>query len=238
METKMKVIGVISSAREDSNSAAMVRSALHGAASWGLKTEEIYLPSCDLKSCTGCLTCLTAGKCRQSDGFNELRNRLYQADGIIWGSPTYAGAPNAIMKNFIDRLGMYEMSTSSLGGKYMAGISSASAAGAANKVARALSGFGVGGTFQRSYRVGALGAGFRGGRQAQKDVKLLAKAEKLGIKLARAIKDQKSYAFQGLWRRMINSWMMKPVFGKYIRDNKDGATKALYENLHKRGLIN
>lgn len=237
MKSQSLVIGIISSAREGSNSAVLVREALKGAAEKGMDTREIYLPEYDLDYCTGCLSCMKSGKCRLSDGFNELREQLYEADGIIWGSPTYAGAPNAIMKNFIDRLGMYEMSTSSLGGKYMAGIASASSDGAAKKVAKSLSRFGVGGTFMRSYSVGCLGVGFRGGRRAEKDETLLARARRLGAKVADDIKTAKRYPLQGLSKRILNALLMKPTFGTYIKNNKDGETKVLYESLHQRNLL-
>jgi multimeric flavodoxin WrbA len=237
VKSKSLVIGIISSAHEDSNSAAMVRAALKGAEKAGMETKEIYLPAQDLKYCTGCLTCMKTGKCRMADGFNELRDMLYEADGIIWGSPTYAEAPNAIMKNFIDRLGMYEVSTSSLGGKYMAGIASASSASAAKRVAKTLSRFGIRGTFLRSYCVGYLGAGFKGGRQANRDEALLAKAAKLGANVALAIRTKRRYPAQGLPARILNALLMKPVFSSYIKTNKDGEASALYESLHRRDLL-
>ena len=156
MKSKPTVVGVISSARQCSNSAAMVREALKGAAEAGAVTKEVYLPEYELKYCTGCLSCMKSGKCRLQDGFNEPRDQLYEADGIIWGTPTYAGAMNAILKNPIDRLGMFEVSTSSLGGKH-GGHRRSQLARAAKKVAKSLSRFGIGGTFMRSYSVGYLG---------------------------------------------------------------------------------
>jgi multimeric flavodoxin WrbA len=237
MKNQKLVIGIISSAHEGSNSAVLVREALKGAAAKGVTVKEIYLPEHHLDYCTGCLSCMKTGKCRIEDGFNELRDMLYEADGIIWGSPTYAGAPNAIMKNLIDRLGLYEVSTSSLGGKYMAGIASASSAGAARKVARSLSRFGLGGTFMRSYCVGFLGAGFKGGRLAEKDEALCAIAGKLGASVAEAVNMRKSYPVQGLLKRLLNSVLMKPVFSSYIKNNRDGETRALYESLRRRSLL-
>ena len=85
MKSKPTVVGVISSARQCSNSAAMVREALKGAAEAGAVTKEVYLPEYELKYCTGCLSCMKRGKCRLQDGFNEPRDQLYEADGIIWG---------------------------------------------------------------------------------------------------------------------------------------------------------
>lgn len=237
MEKSCKVIGIISSGRAGSNTAVMVREALNGAEEKGASITEVFLPNYKMEFCTGCLTCMKEGKCRLADDFNELRDSLYEADGIIWGAPTYAAAPNAIMKNLIDRLGMYEMSTSSLGGKYMVGISAASSAGAAKKVARGLSRFGNNGTFMRSFTSGYLGEGFSGGRKAAQDVKVLNKARRLGNKIANDIKKGKKYLFQNILGRCISTLIMKPVFGQYIRKNKDGDAKVLYRSLQQRNLI-
>lgn len=237
MEKGFIVVGVISSAREGSNSAAMVREALKGAAELGAKTEEIYLPGLKIEFCRGCLTCMRRGRCFMDDDFQTVRERLYKAGGIIWGSPTYAGAPNAIMKNVIDRLGMYEVSTSSLGGKYMAGISSANSGGTAKKVAKGLSRFGSGGTFLRSYSSGFLGEGFSGGRKAAEDEKTLLRARRLGEKLAQDIKTGRKYALQSIFARVISSLIMRPAFRRYISSNREGDAKMLYTSLNERGLI-
>ncbi len=237
MEEKSLVIGIISSAHEGSNSAALVREALEGAAQHGVNVMEVYLPEYRLDFCTGCLSCMKAGQCRLADRFNELREQLYLADGIIWGTPTYAAAPNAIMKNLIDRLGIFEVATSSLGGKYMAGIASANSAGAAKKIAKGLARFGIGGTFMRSYASAYLGAGCRGGRRAENDEKLLAQARRLGAKVAADIQTKKAYPLQGLFKRILNALLMKPAFSKYIMSNKDDETKMLYESLHRRQLL-
>jgi multimeric flavodoxin WrbA len=237
MEKDIVVVGVISSAREGSNSAVMVREALKGAAALGAKAEEIYLPGLKIEFCRGCLTCMQRGRCFMDDDFQAVRERLYNADGIIWGSPAYAGAPNAIMKNVIDRLGMYEVSTSSLGGKYMAGISAANSAGAAKKVAKGLSRFGSGGTFLRSYSSGFLGESFSGGRKAVEDEKTLLRARRLGEKLTQDIRTGRRYALQSIFSRAISSLIMRPAFRRYIISNRDGDAKVLYNSLSERGLI-
>jgi hypothetical protein len=119
----------------------------------------------------------------------------------------------------------------------MAGISSASSAGAAKKVAKDLSRFGIGGTFMRSYCVGFLGAAFKGGKKAENDEALMAKARELGKKVASGIKTSKRYLLQGLPKRILNCLMMRPLFGAYIKNNKDGEAKILFENLKKRNLL-
>lgn len=235
MKKDVKVVGIISSAREGSFSAGLVREALVGAKEAGAQIEVIELPKKKMEFCTGCLKCLKAGRCWKDDDFEAVKKQLVEADGIIWGAPVYAGAPNAIMKNLIDRLGILEMTTSSLGGKYMAGIAAAKSAGTAKKTAKKLSRFGIGGTFARSYCSGYLGEGFSKGRSL--DGKALKNAAKVGAKLTKDIINARSYAMQGLPMRLISSIMMKPAFAKYIVGNREGETKALYENLHRRGLL-
>lgn len=237
MERNFIVVGVISSPRTGGNTAVMVREALKGAEEEGAVVKEVFLPGIKMEFCQGCLTCMKTGKCRLDDGFNELRDTLNRADGIIWGSPTYAANVNAIMKNLIDRLGMFEVSTSSLGGKYMAGISAANSAGAAKKIASSLARFGSGGTFLRSYNSGRLGAGFSGGRKAEGDKAVLDKAGKLGRKVARDIKNGEKYIFQSIPGRILSGLFMRPAFSKYIRENKEGDAKVLYESLKARNLI-
>lgn len=235
MERAYKVVGVISSAREGSFSAAMVMAALEGAKAAGAVTELIELPKKSIEFCTGCLKCMKAGKCWKDDDFAGVKSKLTQADAIVWGSPVYAGAPNAIMKNLIDRLGMLEVTTSSLGGKYMAGIAAAKSAGVAKRVAKGLSRFGIGGTFARSYSSAYLGEGFSRGRTF--DETAAKNAKRLGENLVRDIRAGRRYALQGLMKRILSGLVMKRAFSKYIMNNKDGDAKALYESLKSRGLL-
>lgn len=235
MVKAINVTGVISSARKGSFSAALVRAALEGAENAGAEVTAIELPGRNIGFCEGCLQCLKAGRCFKTDDFEEVKKQMIRADGIIWGSPVYAAAPNAIMKNLIDRFGMLEVFTSSLGGKYMAGIAAANSSGTARKVARSLSRFGMGGTFSRSFASGYLGEGTRGGRKINDAV--LQKAHALGRQLVGDIKAGRRYVLQGLPARIINSLLMKPVFAKYILGNREGDAKTLFESLKARGLM-
>lgn len=237
MKTDLKVVGVISSPRNNGNTAALVREALKGVSQEGAQVTEVFLFDYRMEFCRGCLSCMQTGRCHLADDFTTIRDLLYGADGIIWGSPTYGGAPNAMMKCLIDRLGMFEVSTSSLGGKYMAGISAANSAMAAVKVAKKLAQFGNGGTFMRSYTSGWLGRGFSGGKNALEDKEGLGKAKELGMNVIRDIRSSRRYIFQNLPGRLLSSLVMKPAFRKYITKNKDGDAKFLYSNLRQRGLL-
>lgn len=230
----MKIVGIISSSHYSGNSATLVREALKGAEEEGASVKEIYLPQFKIGFCTGCMKCLE-GKCPLTDDFEALKDLLYDADGIIWSSPTFAAAPNAIMKNFIDRLGMFERFTSLLGGKYVAGISTAASMGA-RQVAKNLAGIASNGVFQRAYVSGILGVRIGAGSVAANPV-ALKKARCLGRKIAQDIKNGKKYRLQNLFGRLINGVFLKSGFSKVILKNKEGKMKAIYHSLSLRGLI-
>jgi len=79
---------------------------------------------------------MSTGKCNIHDDVEELKQKLYQSDGIVLASPSYGIMPTAIMKNFIvDRIGMFTAYTSGFGGKYFAGVSACDGIGA-KKVAK------------------------------------------------------------------------------------------------------
>lgn len=236
MIREFKVTGVISG-RYDGNTAALVREALKGAEEEGAVVKEIFLPEYNLKFCTGCLKCMSAGKCPLADGFSEIRDILCESDGIIWGSPTYCGAPNAMMKNLFDRLGMYCMLTSLLGGKYMAGISTAGSAATARKVAGDLVKLTSNGVFQRGFVSGILGEGYKNNSHAKEDEKALSRARSLGNRISNDIKTVNHYPMQNLFSRILNNFILKSVFTKYIIAEKDSSTKAVFSYLDQRGYI-
>lgn len=88
----------------------------------------------NLKYCVGCCKCYKNGKCIFNDDIENLSGAIETADGIIIGSPTYAGNVSGQMKVIIDRghfvieqllLGKYAISVSTYenyGGKDTAKI--------------------------------------------------------------------------------------------------------------------
>lgn len=231
----MKIVGVISSARSKGNTVALVREALKGAEESGAEVKEIYLPDYRLEYCTGCQLCMSSGKCCFNDDFEKVKNLLNEADGIILGSPTYAGSINAIMKNFIDRLGLFERMTSSLlGGKYTVGISVCSGMGA-RKVAKELASAASNSLFRRGYNSGYLGVS-AGIRDIREDPEAMGKAHKLGAKLAGDIKSGRKYPLQNPVGRLVNA-IMRGNMRRVISANSEGRLKAVYASLSSRNLI-
>ncbi len=231
----MKIIGIISSPRHNGNTAVLVREALQGAAGKNAEVEEICLPDFRIEYCKGCFTCMSQGKCPLRDDFGMLREKLLAADGIIISSPSYGLAPTACMKAFLDRIGMYNAYTSSLGGKYVASISTAGAMGA-GKVARQLAGLVAGGVFRRGYVSGMLAINV-GHDATCSDPALLRRAWLLGQKLAEDARGGRRYPLQGLSRRMLNKLVLKHVFTHNILQHRNGIMKAVYTDLKSRGLI-
>ena len=241
MKKEIKVIGVISSARVNGNTATLVREALKGAEAEGAKVTEIFLSKYKLASCTGCLNCTIQGKCPLPDDFEEIRKLIYEADGIILGSPTYAMEYNSIMKCFFERLGPYTLYASLLGGKYGAGISTAYDGNTAKKVAKDLTGIFKFGIFQRSYVSGFLGINtiIREGVEERVDENSdnLKKANILGRKITRDIRSNNKYPFQNLIMRLLISLKLKPIFRRKTLRNKEGKERATYNSLLQRNLI-
>lgn len=231
------VLGIISSPRYNGNTATLVREALRGAESESACVREVFLPKYNINFCTGCFKCLIDGDCGFTDDFKEIKELLYEADGIILGSPTYCGTYNAIMKSLFERLGMFEVMTSSLGGKYFAGISAAGSATAARKTGREMVSFVGSGVFKRGYISDVLGAGFLKGKAASEDSIAMMKARNLGKKISRDIINENRYPGQKPFTRFVSNLIVKPQFIKYISREKEHDTKAVYSNLVHRGLL-
>lgn len=231
-----RVVGVISSPMRNGNTAILVREALRGAVEQGAEVEEIFLAERNLQFCRGCLQCMRTGRCHLADDLEEIRQKLYAADGIVLGSPTYGAEPNATMRNLFDRLGMHAYSTSPFGGKYIAGISTASSFGA-DAVAKKLTGL-VGGTtlFARGYVSGTLGV-LRRNARVEDLPEALTKARRLGAKVADDVRCQRPYPLQNLPARLVNALFVRRGFEQAIKANRGGAMRAVYENLVQRRLI-
>lgn len=233
-ERKIKIVAVVSSPSSNGSTAFLVREALQAARQAGAEVEEIDLSRRELSYCRGCFRCMREGRCPIPDDLEVIRDKLYSCDGLILGSPTYGMAPNAMMKNLLDRLGMYTVYTSALSGKYMAGISTAGAVGS-KKVAKGLASAGHG-FFGRSYVTGCLG-GKVGWGHARDDPVLVRKARRLGARMAEDIRKERRYPLQGLGGRVVQALFLRRMIARNILDNRGGSMAAVYADLRARGLL-
>jgi multimeric flavodoxin WrbA len=101
----MKIIGINASPRGNaSNTLQLLKSVLNGAESEGAETELIDLYKLHIEYCNGCGTCYATGECPLIDDFEELYEKIMNADGIVLGAPNYINSVPAPMKALFDRL--------------------------------------------------------------------------------------------------------------------------------------
>lgn len=105
----MKVVAFNGSARKDGNTAILINSVFSELGSEGIETELIQLAGKKIRGCVACYKCVE-NKDREcavkDDVVNECIQKMFEADGIILGSPTYFGDLTPEMKALIDRAGV------------------------------------------------------------------------------------------------------------------------------------
>jgi multimeric flavodoxin WrbA len=105
----MNVVAVNGSAREDGNTALLLRHVLAELSKEGIRTELVQLSGKKIRGCTACYKCFEKKdrRCAVSgDAANDCIEKMDAADGILLGSPTYFTDVTSEMKALIDRAGM------------------------------------------------------------------------------------------------------------------------------------
>lgn len=102
----MKVLGLAGSPRAWSSlTLKLVEAGVRGAAEAGANVDVIEVAHLNVRRCLGCGECFRAGKCPLDDDLQYLLERVRAADGIILGSPAYAGGVTASVEAIMERLG-------------------------------------------------------------------------------------------------------------------------------------
>jgi multimeric flavodoxin WrbA len=108
----MKVVAVSGSARKGGNTAQLIEAVFVPLREAGVECELVELAGKDVRGCTACQKCGET-KDRQCHGrkdfVNEILPKLWEADGIILGSPTYFADLSPELKALIDRTGYVSM---------------------------------------------------------------------------------------------------------------------------------
>jgi len=142
----VKVLGVSGSPRKGKNTERLLRAALDAAAEIGAETELVSLASLSILPCDGCNACIRERRCPldDEDDMGALKERLVEADGIIFAAPSYFGAVPGIMKNMMDRSRPLKMDGQRLAGKVVSALSlSGLSHGGAEQVAESIVRFGL-----------------------------------------------------------------------------------------------
>ena len=99
----VKVIGISTSPRLNSNSDLLLREALAGAESAGAETEYIRLADFKIAPCTECNRCYKTGSCAVKDDYQILSAKILGADRLIFATPIFFMTVCAQAKTLIDR---------------------------------------------------------------------------------------------------------------------------------------
>ena len=100
----MRIISLLSSPHGlKGNTAGLLELVMEGARSAGAETETIVLPGNTVCPCKACDVCHIKGVCPQKDDFESIKAKIYEADGLVLGSPNYIVHVSAQLKAFIDR---------------------------------------------------------------------------------------------------------------------------------------
>jgi multimeric flavodoxin WrbA len=104
----MKAIAFNGSPRKGGNTEILLKKVLEPIAAAGIETELIQVGGTDIRGCRACYACVKNqnGRCsNDSDPLNEWLQKMYDAQAIVFGSPTYFADVSTEMKALIDRAG-------------------------------------------------------------------------------------------------------------------------------------
>lgn len=104
-EIMMRIVGIVcSSPRKNGNTEILVIEALEAAREAGSETELILVSDKKIAPCDGCNASLKSGVCRIEDDMKTIYRSFGEADGIIFGTPSYFHNVSAQAKAVIDRI--------------------------------------------------------------------------------------------------------------------------------------
>jgi multimeric flavodoxin WrbA len=105
----MKILAINGSPRINGNTDILLNEVLKPLTDNNIETEIFHLGGKEIKGCCGCFNCIKIKnqKCSQkNDILNLLLDKMYQADAIIIGTPTYFGDVTTEVKSLIDVTGL------------------------------------------------------------------------------------------------------------------------------------
>ena len=99
----MIVLGISMSPRLNGNSDLLLRRALGGAESAGAQVEYVRLCGLKIGPCIECNACYTTGICQVKDDYQQLLQKMIEADRLIFATPVFFASVCAQAKMLIDR---------------------------------------------------------------------------------------------------------------------------------------
>jgi multimeric flavodoxin WrbA len=200
----MKIVSVIGSPNGlHGNTGLLLNQLLEQAQRAGADIETYSLADYFVQSCRGCFSCSKTGTCPIKDDFEQIKNALISAEGIIFACPNYMFHISSQMKAFIDRSFSFLYHCRMLAGKYAVVVASSG---------------GMYAEIVESYlldilaKMGCWNVGSIGIAQAQlsdkiEKQKVLQEAADLGRRLVSAIKEQPAFSNQEITQREIHDML-------------------------------
>jgi FMN reductase len=103
-DESVRVVGICGSLRPNGWTLAALRIALAGAEERGVTAELLDLRDYDLPFCTGA----DVEAIQRDAGVQRLRQKVFEASGIILATPNYHGSLSGVLKNALDLMSMRE----------------------------------------------------------------------------------------------------------------------------------
>lgn len=105
----MKILAISGGSLNGSND-SMAKEALMGAKEQGAEIEFVRLLDLNLKPCTGCIACVGSlmqggnGNCVIRDDFEWIKNKIWDADAVVFAMPIFEKGTPAVFRLLQDRL--------------------------------------------------------------------------------------------------------------------------------------
>ncbi len=183
----MKLLAIVGSPREGSNTSYLVDETLAEARKEGVSTEKIVLTDFRVNPCLAHDDCATFTVCKIEDDIPKIQEKFLTADGVLLASPVYFGNVTAQMKAFIDRCRFLRQKEKKLQARCIGLVAVAANTGTETTIEAMKRLFG------RLSNVGpdemlVLMGKARNAGEAKKDAALVAEARRLGKEMAQRMK--------------------------------------------------
>lgn len=113
----MRVVAFNASPKKNGNTSRLLRVVLHELEKEGIEGETVHIGATRIRGCIACQKCFERRdrRCIQTDDpVNEWMEHMWNADGILLGSPTYFANVTTEMKALIDRSGFVALANGGL----------------------------------------------------------------------------------------------------------------------------
>lgn len=99
----MKIVVLKGSPNRKGSSNMLAENFTKGALEAGHSVEEIDAAQADISPCIGCVHCGYEGECSLSDDMDEIREKILDADMMVFVTPLYYYGMSAQLKTLVDR---------------------------------------------------------------------------------------------------------------------------------------